>query len=82
MADEAELLRRVIALETKVEFLLQVLEVSAKFQPAPASMDADVLALAQAGEKIQAIKVYRDKHGVGLREAKDAVEAMVPPPKP
>jgi ribosomal protein L7/L12 len=25
---------------------------------------------------IQAIKLYRDQHGVGLKEAKDAVEAM------
>ena len=29
-----------------------------------------------AGEKIQAIKVYREATGVGLKEAKDAVEAM------
>jgi ribosomal protein L7/L12 len=29
-----------------------------------------------AGQKIQAIKVYREATGVGLKEAKDAVEAM------
>src|SRR5512145_1851120 len=28
------------------------------------------------GNKIQAIKVYREIFGVGLKEAKDAVEAM------
>lgn len=29
-----------------------------------------------AGRKIEAIKHYREAHGSGLREAKDAVEAM------
>ena len=30
----------------------------------------------QAGKKIEAIKIYRDTFGVGLKEAKEAVEAM------
>jgi ribosomal protein L7/L12 len=49
--------------------------------PAFAQMnDADALerikALAQAGQKIEAIKLYRQASGVGLKEAKDAVEAI------
>jgi len=28
------------------------------------------------GNKIEAIKIYREKTGVGLKEAKDAVEAI------
>jgi ribosomal protein L7/L12 len=35
-----------------------------------------VAALARDGKKIQAIKVYRDVTGVGLKDAKDAVERM------
>lgn len=35
-----------------------------------------VKALLQAGNKIEAIKVYRQLTGMGLKEAKDAVEAM------
>lgn len=35
-----------------------------------------VKALLQAGNKIEAIKVYRQLTGLGLKEAKDAVEAM------
>jgi ribosomal protein L7/L12 len=27
-------------------------------------------------QKIEAIKQYRERHGVGLKEAKDAVDAM------
>jgi large subunit ribosomal protein L7/L12 len=39
--------------------------------------DDDVRALAKDGKKIQAIKWYRALHGVGLKEAKDAVEEMM-----
>lgn len=37
---------------------------------------AEVMELAHAGRKIEAIKLYREIYGVGLKEAKDAVEAM------
>jgi ribosomal protein L7/L12 len=29
-----------------------------------------------AGDKILAIKLYREEYGIGLKEAKDAVDAM------
>ena len=29
-----------------------------------------------AGRKIEAIKLYREEHGVGLKEAKEAVESV------
>jgi ribosomal protein L7/L12 len=35
-----------------------------------------LLLLLEAGRKIEAIKVYRERTGVGLKEAKDAVEAL------
>ncbi len=38
--------------------------------------DARALELTCAGKKIEAIKLYRESHGVGLKEAKDAVEAL------
>lgn len=43
---------------------------------------AEVLRLLRAGNKVAAIKVYRDQFGGGLKEAKDAVdrlEATLPP---
>jgi ribosomal protein L7/L12 len=40
-----------------------------------ASME-DVQRMVSAGRKIDAIKIYRSIHGVGLREAKDAGDAM------
>ena len=39
--------------------------------------NADYLELARRGETIQAIKLYRERTGAGLKEAKDAVEAMI-----
>jgi ribosomal protein L7/L12 len=45
--------------------------------PAPGKgTDADVAKLLAAGRKIDAIKIYREIHGVGLKEAKEAVERM------
>lgn len=38
--------------------------------------DAQMIALVQTGQKIEAIKRYREATGVGLKEAKEAVEAL------
>ncbi len=38
--------------------------------------DADVVEALKRGEKIKAIKYYREIHGVGLKQAKETVEAM------
>lgn len=42
----------------------------------PTITDAEVLHLAQAGRLIEAVKEYRTLHGVGLAEAKHAVDGM------
>jgi len=42
----------------------------------PDSLTADVLQQVRAGRKIEAIKLYRQATGLGLKEAKDAVEAI------
>jgi ribosomal protein L7/L12 len=70
----AELERRVMRLEQQVELLLG----RAGFGSAM-SMGVDETAiehLLRRGNKIEAIKVYREKTGAGLKEAKDAVEAI------
>jgi ribosomal protein L7/L12 len=38
--------------------------------------DETVKQLARNGQTIAAIKMYRDLHGCGLKEAKDAVDAL------
>ncbi len=76
--NEMELLQRVLELEHKVDFLLQELGLGEKFQlyqPSYPDM-GDVQVLVRKGQLIQAIKLYREKTGVGLSEAKLAVEQM------
>ena len=41
------------------------------------STDEEILRTAKSGHKIAAIKTYREIYGVGLKEAKDAVEVML-----
>ena len=40
------------------------------------SDDADIRDLAEAGRLIEAIRLYRERHGVDLAEARDAVERL------
>ncbi len=48
-------------------------------QPAIGTDAGDEIARALAqGHKLEAIRLYREKKGVGLKEAKDAIEAMSP----
>jgi len=44
--------------------------------PGAAASQAAILDLLARGQKIPAIKLYRQQTGAGLKEAKDAVEAM------
>jgi ribosomal protein L7/L12 len=45
-------------------------------EPLDSTMEAEIVRLLEARKKIEAIKVYRERTGVGLKEAKDAVEAV------
>jgi len=49
---------------------------SGLYPPPGAGTDADVERLLGAGQKIGAIKLYREIHRVDLKTAKDAVEAL------
>lgn len=44
--------------------------------PHPPVQPDDVEGLVRAGRKIDAIKAFRARHRVGLKEAKDAVDAL------
>jgi large subunit ribosomal protein L7/L12 len=79
-----ELESRVRTLEATVSLLVQGVAVpatpTASAAPGQPAVATDVLGhvrqLAQDGKKIEAIKAYRQATGLGLKEAKDAVEAM------
>ena len=51
-------------------------EISANAPPLSGTGENDVAALLAQGNKIAAIKLYREKTGVGLKEAKDKIEAL------
>jgi ribosomal protein L7/L12 len=72
---------RVAELERKVDYLMQRIG-SGEMTPSvptlgPASpVPPDIVELARSGHKIEAIKRYREATGVGLREAKDAIDQL------
>jgi ribosomal protein L7/L12 len=43
---------------------------------ASSATEGDVVSMLQQGRKIDAIRMYREQTGAGLREAKDAVESL------
>ena len=60
-------------LEAKVDLLLK--NANIKYDPA-ANVASDVTEALRRGAKIEAIKLYREQTGVGLKEAKDFVERL------
>jgi len=51
-------------------------EPMAPTQPEDLTLETDVVSLLEQGRKIDAIKLYRERTGTGLKEAKDAVDAI------
>jgi ribosomal protein L7/L12 len=64
--------RRLAAVERKLDLIMENLGIQ---EPVP-DVHPMVLQELQQGRKIQAIKAYREATGVGLKEAKDEVEAI------
>ncbi|MBL8728405.1 MAG: ribosomal protein L7/L12 [Planctomycetes bacterium] len=59
--------------------VLQQLEARAAATAAE-DLPPDVLAAAAAGNRIEAIKLLREQRGLGLKEAKDLLDRVVPVP--
>ncbi len=68
---------RLKRLEKKLDLLLKHFEIEDPGLVIVDGLSAEVRQLADAGQKIEAIKVHREQTGVGLKEAKDAVEAYL-----
>lgn len=64
--------RRLAVVERKLDLIMAHLGIREPEPEAPGAVLQELL----AGRKIQAIKIYREATGVGLREAKDAVELL------
>ncbi len=73
---DSEARYRITMLERKVNFLIKHLGLEAELEAAAPVGFEDVAALVRRGDKIGAIKLYREKTGVGLADAKKAVDEM------
>ena len=68
---------RVARMESAMQALLARLDIDpAEFIPQQSQDNQAIWNALMAGNKILAIKIYREQYGVGLKEAKDAIDAM------
>ena len=79
---DAERLRRRLATEgdtyrVELSYAGNPNAVSDGALPANSEWMAEARRLKESGNKIEAIKLYREHTGLGLKEAKDAVEGMI-----
>ena len=79
--NEDEIRMRLTRLENRVAFLFQELGLEEKYQVEMAQVTmqsgmADIITLLRMNKKIDAIKLYRQRTGAGLAEAKNAVDQM------
>lgn len=69
-----------IVLVLAVAFISAVLRLRGRRPPPPpgpsAEGDADIVELVRNHQIIEAIKLYRERHGVDLASAKDAVDKL------
>lgn len=68
--------RRIEAVEWNVARLLTQAGLQWEEPPAPEGPDAEIVALVRAGNKIEAIKRYRELTGADLATAKQAVDQL------
>jgi Ribosomal protein L7/L12 C-terminal domain len=62
---------RLLSLDRKLNLILENLGIDPN-----QGIDKQVAELMRGGQKIEAIKLYREQTGVGLKEAKDYVEGL------
>jgi ribosomal protein L7/L12 len=65
---------RINELEARLEYVYKYLRI--EYSDNPDAANKEVLALLVRGNKIEAIKRYREIHNVGLAEGKQAVDGM------
>jgi large subunit ribosomal protein L7/L12 len=70
-----KLRQRVATLERQIEFLMKHLGVEYEEEP-NTGVSPEILELVRKGDKLRAIKFYREETGVGLREAKEFIESL------
>ncbi len=77
MASEAELTRRLIELERRIDFLFSHLSLDGDQVPREMKVGPGVQALLDRGDKLAAMSLVHEQTGMGLAEAKRTVEQMM-----
>jgi len=72
--DIVALSSRIRQLENQVKYLYDHLQI--EYVESSESGDPKIIALVKAGNKIEAIRVYREMNNVGLAEAKQVIDEM------
>lgn len=72
--DLISLRARVNELEDRLKYVYDHLRI--EYSDNPDAKNTQIIELIKAGNKIGAIKVYREMYNVGLAEAKDAIDKM------
>jgi len=70
-----ELRQRIAKLESQMAFIFKHQGINYREEP-NRGVSPEIINLMRQGKKIQAIKLYRQETGVGLREAKEFVESL------
>jgi ribosomal protein L7/L12 len=81
MVTEADILllkSRINELEEKLQFLYQRLNIDYAAPMTDPGLAPQIQEALRRGNKIEAIKIYRELTGVGLAEAKQAIERAEP----
>ncbi len=77
MSTETELIAlraRVAELEDRLQYLYKRLNI--EYAANPSAVDPRIVEYLRKGNKIEAIKIYREIHNVGLAQAKNSVEGI------
>ncbi len=77
MSTETDLIAmrsHVAELEDRLQYLYKRLNI--EYNANPSAVDPRIVEYLKKGNKIEAIKIYREIHNVGLAEAKNSVEAI------
>jgi len=70
----SNLRERVVDMENQIKFLYNKLNI--EYAKEPSLVNPQIIEFIKQGNKIEAIKTYRETHNVGLAEAKKAVEEI------
>jgi ribosomal protein L7/L12 len=74
--DAADVHQRLEAIERKLDLIIERMGGGVTLDKAVSDRVEELNRLVEAGKRIQAIKLYRELTGTGLREAVAAIDAM------